>query len=205
MEEEIDEEFEYSQEQSQTTLAYRLKWFLGTTRLGFIIEVSDIFFSLVYCINYVLQTYHDSRNPAQDIVTAVCLCTFSLHFMLELLVSTERVHYLRSPACLLNLLSMAPAALLFMDGGLNIWKRLLRLCEVLRIFHLGVIAKFMKTEINQQLFRYCALLYRLRCRAPAGVDARCSRHGLVQWRLSAPTTCLFAHAAPSASLPVPRH
>ena len=143
----------YAEEHSQTTLAYRLKWFLGTSRLGVIIEGSDIFFSLVYCLNYVLQTYSETTSPLQAWITVVCVVIFALHFLLELTVSTERLHFLTSPSCFLNLLSMVPVFLLLYHGSMTTWPKLLRLCEVLRVFHMGVIAKFMKTEINQQLFR----------------------------------------------------
>jgi hypothetical protein len=142
---------------NQTSLAYRLKWFLGTSRLGFIVEVSDVFFSAVYCLNYIMQTYTSSITGLQAWLWAICAVVFSLHFILDLLVSNERLRFLASLHCLLDLGSIAPVVLLFLHLPWNLWTRLLRLLQVLRIFRLGRVAKFMKTEINQQLFRYpCA-------------------------------------------------
>jgi hypothetical protein len=38
------------------SLAYRLKWYLGTSRAGTVVDFTNFFFSAIYCINYVAET-----------------------------------------------------------------------------------------------------------------------------------------------------
>ncbi len=37
-------------------LAYRLKWWLGTSRAGTVVDFTNFLFSAVYCINYIAET-----------------------------------------------------------------------------------------------------------------------------------------------------
>ena len=41
---------------SNMSLAYRLKWYLGTSRAGTVVDFTNFFFSAIYCINYVAET-----------------------------------------------------------------------------------------------------------------------------------------------------
>ena len=55
------------------------------------------------------------------------------------------------------LLSMAPTLLQLYNGSpTNVLFRFGRMFQTARIFQLGAVAKYMKTEINQQLFKWVA-------------------------------------------------
>ncbi len=77
---------------------------------------------------------------------------------------------------------MAPMLLQLYTGPVtNLWFRLGRMFQTVRIFQLGTVAKYMKTEINQQLFRCawggCMCLAWWQWVAPSRGVCVCNRRG----------------------------
>jgi hypothetical protein len=148
-----------------TSLMYRLKLYLSTTRLGVSIDLTDLTLSMLYCAAYIAETYEAELTTPHIFVNVVCTVGFVLYFLLCLFLAPSRLHFLLSVPVLLDVLSVLPVVpLLLTDGQRTFTVQVMRIGVIARISHLEALDRLAKTDIGRQVFMCVAAACNCSCR-----------------------------------------
>lgn len=163
-------------EKARNSLGVKLKWFLGTSRIGQGVITLDIVMSLLYCANYVAGTYILQSSPTGPvrIIFLVCIATFIMQYALQTVIANHPLRFMMSREGILDLVSIIPLASEFVPMHSRVKLRFLLLPAVVRVFHLDQISRWVHSDINKQLFRcvftyFCGIYVVIRGPRAAGV------------------------------------
>jgi hypothetical protein len=131
----------------------RLRYKLGTSILGTLIDVLDVVVAIMYAIEFVTEHYGDDLSRTQYAVKAVCGVVMCAHFLLSLYIAPKRIAFLTSTDTALDLISMAPLALLLLSPPYSFWMKLFRVGTCARLSHLDVLSRFIVSNMKLQFLK----------------------------------------------------
>ncbi len=137
---------------SKSSLALRLQWFLASSWIGRAVEILDLILSFLFCCFYVAGTY-DPAQPALRLLTLACLGFFSLEFLLAIAIAPHALSFLLSTSSILDLIGFLPVIPLVNTSISHEARSFLMFPCVLRIFHLERLSRTVQSDINKQLFK----------------------------------------------------
>ncbi len=126
------------------------------SRLGVFVDVADVLLSLLFCVAYIAETHFEHVPFALAVVNVWCTAVFSGYFLLCLLVSRQQSAFLRSAHTILDMISIFALVPLLWYGrdrrsfNMQLW----RLLAVTRVSHLDGLERFVKRDVDRQVFLY---------------------------------------------------
>ncbi len=145
---------------SSATCRVRLRRVLTGTRAGYVIDVLNLFFSVLSSLLYIAETYEESADLSFYTILDALLCAFFIaDYSIRLFVASSRLGFVLSFYAIIDLLSIAPSIIIMHFywlqsvemASLPLYLSIMKVMRILRILRVERFLIYLNSEVNQVL------------------------------------------------------
>ena len=144
------------------TFRVQLRKYLTNTRAGYVIDLLNLFFSVLSSLLYIAETYDDGTQDAgnaYNMIDLVLCLFFILDYGIRLFVAHSRWSFITSLYAIIDLLSIVPTLIILQywlspDNEvrqLPLYLSIMKVTRILRILRVERFLIYVDSEVNQVL------------------------------------------------------